>query len=543
MTPDRRWLWLAVAVHCLFGTVYLAILPLWGAVPDEPLHYSRIKYEAEFHRWPRITDPRPWGEPLAVYCLTADPAGASQHGPLYYTPAVPLYWLTSGLSLKAQLYALRGWSLVLGAIMVWLAWLALRELFDDGRLVAAGTMLVALLPHRLLMSAVIYNDIACGAATTLYLLWLIRAVEPKRAGAVGAHSEPQDARPEPPAGGPPVPPTGCGTALADKPPVAPFTDASPETAPMAAGDFSRRWLLAGCGLGLAYLAKRVVLVTVPGSLVLLWLWHRRSGRPRDDLARAVGAWLLGFLLVGGWWIALDARRYGELLPMEPGLGRATWPELFAALPAGEIARLTGFALRGLWLSIWSQVGWVPFDAGAGWAVVAWLLYGAFALATVAVPIGLARGWRREPGPARDLQLGFLVMLAGMVYGALHWVLLSGFHGNEETGKHAIALIVPLVALAAWAWRALLGERRAAGALWLGAGLFLFFNLASLTRLTTYLIPTHAPPDPPQAVARVRDLPSGAAPGLWHRYRVPGVVQQGGYVAPPGPPPAELLPPE
>lgn len=486
--PDRRGLAAALVAHAVLAGTYLAILPLWGAVPDEPLHYSRIKYEAEFHRWPRITDPRPWGEPLAVYCLTADPAGTSQHGPLYYTPAVPLYQLTSGLSLKVQLYLLRGWSLLLGALMVLLAWLALRELFDDGRLVAAGTMLVALLPHRLLMSAVIYNDIACGAATTLYLLWLIRAGKGGLSGAFSA------------------------------------------------------WFVAGCGLGLAYLAKRVVLVTVPGSLVLIWLWHRRSGRPRDDLARAVGAWLLGFLLIGGWWIALDARRYGELLPMEPGLGRATWLELFAALPAGEIARLTGFALRGLWLSIWSQVGWVPLDAGAGWTVVAWLLYGAFALATVAVPLGLVRGWRREPGQERDLQLCFVVMLAGMVYGALHWVLLSGFHGNEETGKHAIALIVPLVALAAWAWRALLGERRAAAALWLGAGLFLLFNLASVARLTTYLIPTHAPPDPPQATARVRDLPSGAAPGLWHRYRVPGVVQQGGYIAPPGPPPAELLPP-
>lgn len=486
---SRRGLWPALAAHVLLAGTYLAILPLWGGVPDEPLHYSRIKYEAEFRRWPRITDPRGWGEPLAVYCLTADPSGTSQHGPLYYTPAVPLYWLGRGLSLSAQQYLLRLWSLLLGGLMVWAAWLALRELCgEDSRAVTAGTMLVALLPHRLLMSAVIYNDIACGAATTLYMLWLIRAAK-----------------------------TG------------------------AEGPAGRPWLVAGCGLGLAYLAKRVVLVTVPGSLLLMWLWWRRSGRPRDDLARAVGAWTLGFLLAGGWWIALDAWRYGELLPMEPGLGRATWLELFAQVPAGEVAGLALFALRGLWLSIWSQVGWVPFDAGAGWRAVAWLLYGGLAVASLAVPLGLARGWRRIDPPTRHFAAAFAVMALGMVYGALHWVLLSGFHGNEETGKHAIILAVPLTALAIWAGRALVGAR-VDRALWVGAALLALFNLASIVRLTTYLIPTWAPRPPAQAATPVRELPSGAAPGLWHRYRVRGVEQQGGYVPPPGPPPAELKPP-
>ncbi len=248
--PPRRWLWLAVAVHFLLGGVYLGILPLWGAVPDEPLHYSCIKYDAELLRQPTITDPRPWGEPLAVYCFTADPCGTGGHGPLYYWLSVPLFRLTRGLTVLQQLYVLRLWTLLLSSLMIPLAWAMLRRLFGaEPELVVAGTFLVALVPHRLMLSAVVYNDIACATGTFAYL-WLLQR---------------------------------------------------------AAGDEGDRrgWFLAGCALGLAFLGKRVALVTVPGTLVAWYLQRRRLDWTAGRAWLALGAWALGFALVGGWWIARE----------------------------------------------------------------------------------------------------------------------------------------------------------------------------------------------------------------------------------------------
>lgn len=143
--------------------------------------------------------------------------------------------------------------------------------------------------------------------------------------------------------------------------------------------------------------------------------------------------------------------------------------------------------------------------------------------------GLRGRWRGLGADARDALVAFFVIALGMIYGALHWVMLYSFHNNEETGKHAIAIFVCLTALIAAAWRQFLGPRRAVGAMAVGVGLMLAFNLASVISLTTYWIPNYAPPTPALAARRVKDLPSGKAPGIWHRYRVPGVEQEGGYV--------------
>ncbi|NUQ00212.1 MAG: glycosyltransferase family 39 protein [Armatimonadetes bacterium] len=469
---------MALALHFALGGVYLAILPLWGAVPDEPLHYSTIKYDAEFVSQPTITDPRPWAEPLAVYCFTADPVGAGGHGPLYYWSSVPLFWLTRSLTVEQQLYVLRAWTLLLSALMIPLGWLVLRRLFPaDPELVAAGTLLIAVWPHRLLMSAVIYNDIACATATFYYLWLLLRA----------------------------------------------------------AGDEGRphHWFWAGAALGLAFLAKRVALVTFPGSLVLALLQARRRGDGRRVVLTHLALWALGFAVVGGWWLLRDYQLYGALFPTEPGFEarHASWLEQWYALPRATFWWKIRYILRGLWLSLWSQVGWVPLDV-AGWRPVALTLYSLFGLGTLLTVLGYLGGlksrWGGLSAETRDALTGAVVMALGMAYGALHWVMQYSFHNNEETGKHAQAILVCLVALAAAACRWLFG-RRAGGAMRLAVMVMLVFNLAAIVRLQTFLIPTYRPRTPALAHERVRDLPSGAAPGIWHRYRVPGVTQRGGLV--------------
>ncbi len=260
----RRWLAAAVALHFVLGGIYVAVLPLWGGAPDEPIHYSRIKYEGEFGKFALITNPRLWGEPLAVYCFTADPVGAAAHGPLYYATGVPIFRLTRGLTVQQQLYALRCLSLLYGAAMIPLAWWILGMLFPkDPGLVVAGTYVVLLHPHRLLMSAVVYNDIATGATMFLFLGLLLRA-----------------ARDEGPA---------------------------------------KAWFWAGCAFGLAFLAKRVALVAIPGTVVALLLQQRRVGLSRAEAAQRLALWAVGGVdRVAGqavvWAVRAGQRTRGGGLP-------------------------------------------------------------------------------------------------------------------------------------------------------------------------------------------------------------------------------------
>lgn len=478
---DRRWLWIGLALHFVLGGTYLAVLPLWGGVPDEPIHYSTIKYDAEFLRQPRITNPRPWGEPLSVYCFTADPVGAGGHGPLYYWSAVPLFELTRGLTVQQQLYVLRGWTLLFSALMIPFGWLLLRRLFpDDPGLVAAGTLTIALVPHRLMLSAVVYNDIACATASFGYLWLLLKASDDD------------------------------GT--------------------------TRDWCYAGLALGLAFLGKRVALVMIPGSVVALWLQQRRVGLPWQAALRNLGAWVGGAILVGGWWVLRDYRIYGELFPTEPGFEEQyqSWLTQWFALPHQLFWWKTRMIFWGLWVSLWSQDGWVPRDNPLGLGL--YLLCGLGTLVAVCGYFGgLKRRWRGLSAPTRDFLTASFVMTLGMAYGAWHWVMQYSFHNHGETGKHAQAILVCLVALALAGWRWLLGPRRAVWAACVGVFLLLAFNAAAITHLERDLIPRWAPPTPALAHRRVKDLPSGRAPGIWHRYRVPGVEQEGGSVPRPSMP--------
>lgn len=482
--PENRVLWACLALHFVLGCLYLLILPLWGGVPDEPLHYSHIKFVGEFWRVPLITDPRSFGGGLADYCFTADPVGTAQHGPLYYWTAAPLFWVSKGLSVEAQQYLLRVLSLLWGAAMLLPVWAILKRVFSGSPQLAGALLLcLTLLPHRLLMSAVIYNDIACATMLSLALWTLARALE---------------------------------------------DDAT-----------WKSWLWAGVALGLAALTKRVALVAFPAFLLGIWM-TRTPRRPLVSLLN-VGTFLGAFVVVAGWWFLRDLSLYGELFPTEPSFARRTWSELLLYAPADQLRFMFTYALRGLWLSLWSQVGWIPWDAGGLWGALSLFLYGGFALVSFLCATGFFAGikskWRDLDLYARRWAWLSLVVLIGMVYGALRWVLLSSFHGNEETGKHAIAISVCVLIVLGAASRFWLRERAALLPLCL-AGMLAVFNIGSLVYLSTVLVPRYRPATPALASMRVADLPSGRAPGIWHRYRVPGTVQLGGEL----PRPASARPP-
>lgn len=443
--PRRRADWALVvplAAHLVFAVLYALMLPLWGAVPDEPLHYSDIKYVAENWRLPVISDPF---RDLKEYYFVADPAGAAQHGPTYYWSAAVLYRLTESCSLTQQQYLLRLYSVLLGLLTVYFTYRALELLFaPDRSLLLPGTLLVALMPHRLLMSAVLYADAMAILASTAALYAIIWCVRGDR-------------------------------------------------------DW-RGWLLAGLVFGFDLLTKTSAIVLLPGLLLTALLLRRERLWTTQQLAGYAAAFALGAMALSGWWLVRSLRLYGALFPTEPMPPGYGWLDIVFD---PVFPRLLWLAIRGYWLSIWSQVGWLPPAATRP-------LYGILLAGTALTAAGLVAGlWGRYRGlPARQwaLLVGFAASGLTIFYAGLQRTLLVSFHSNEQTGKHAQTVLVAFVALAAASWRQLLGARRVVWVVTAAAGLMLVFNLASVYHLQTDLIPRFAPTPPPLADTPVRDLP-------------------------------------
>lgn len=444
-SPPARWMLpVVLGLHLLLASYYAVALPLWGAVPDEPLHYSDIKFVAENWRLPVINDPF---RDLKEYYFVADPAGAAQHGPTYYWSAAVIYKLAEGFSLTRQQYVLRFYSVLLGLLTVFLAYKAFQLLFPaDPFLVLACTLLVTLMPHRLLMSAVMYADVMAILGTTVALHAIIWCVQ-TRQGAAG-------------------------------------------------------WLVAGLAFGFDVLTKTSAIVVVPGlavTVALLWRGHEWSAR---QTAANVGAFAAGTLVLSGWWLWRSVHLYGELFPTEPMPPGYGWGDVIFD---PSFPWVLWMAIRGYWLSLWSQVGWLP-----QWAVLP--MYGLLLLGTAATLYGmLATLVRRHTGGSTAywaLLWGFAVSGLTIFYAGLQRTILVSFHSNEQTGKHGQTVLVAFVALAVAGWEYLVGMRRAVGVVMAGAVLMALFNGLSVYNLQTNLIPRFAPTPPPLADCPVRDLPHG-----------------------------------
>lgn len=496
-TLAPRWMLPSLlALHLVLAGYYAFLLPLWGSVPDEPLHYSHMKYVAENWRLPVISNPF---RDLSEYYVTADPAGTGAHGPLYYWSGAFLYKLTENMTLHDQQYVLRLYSVALGALMVVLGWKSFLVIFgakatgQQGATASrreetvqqrawvafAATALFCLVPHRLMISSVIYTDIMAATTASLFLYVLV----------LNCYRE-------------------AGT---------------------------RQWLVAGLALGLALMTKQTGLLLVPGAVVTLVLVTRRRAEAAQ-VWRNLGAAVGGTLLVSGWWYVRNLVLYHSPLATEQSVSQLRWTDLIF-FPGAALWQVW-FTLRGLWLSVWSQVGWLP-----PWAVEPF--YAVLLALTGLVGYGLVvqmRGrFRQAGGLPTGMLLGFLVMALSMVLAALHWVMVFP-HNNEETGKHAQTMLIALIPLVAVGWSPLIGSKRVPQALLLGAGLMLLFNILSIHHLQTDLIPRHAKPDLPSATRKVKDLPSGHVPRVEYAPDGPNRYQVHDYeAAQPSPEQRERVP--
>jgi 4-amino-4-deoxy-L-arabinose transferase-like glycosyltransferase len=94
--------------------------------------------------------------------------------PLYHLLLVPLYWVTPGGD-ETRLYVMRVASVVLGAVVVWLAYLTAGSIFPRELWARAGVPIcVALQPQFSLEAAIVNHDILVILLATLLLYLVLR---------------------------------------------------------------------------------------------------------------------------------------------------------------------------------------------------------------------------------------------------------------------------------------------------------------------------------------------------------------------------------
>jgi 4-amino-4-deoxy-L-arabinose transferase-like glycosyltransferase len=422
MNWSSRFLSLIVVAYLLAGGLYAVVTPAWQA-PDEPAHYNYVRSLAVDGRLPVL---RPGDYPAAyleqIKSAHFPPSMSidsiryeSWQPPLYYTLAMPIYWLAGG-----ALIPLRFLSVILGAGLVVAAYaLALTVYPGDTRLALGAAGFVAFVPMHLAMTASVNNDALADLLLALVMLRLIRWTR-------GANRQPYD--------------------LA----------------------------ITGVLLGLGLITKATVYaVAIPSALVALLLDERRPAL----LARRAIAIFGPALMLALPWYARNVVLYGwpdllgKLNHDAIVVGQLRTADYLAQ--AGWAAYLRDFAITSFH-SFWGQFGWmaVPMD---GQTYLALGLFSALAAAGLVLSAGdlppsassLRRG-RIVAFPFGEMERGKAGWLAGL------WVIFTllfiYFYYNisfvQFQGRYLFPALVPIGLFATVGLREILSRRWA----WLGAGI-------------------------------------------------------------------------
>jgi 4-amino-4-deoxy-L-arabinose transferase-like glycosyltransferase len=420
---------LLLLAFLLTGALYALRIPAWQA-PDEPAHYNYIRQVSE-GRLPLIEEDdydeayrsRIVSEGFPAD-LSIDPLTYEDwQPPLYYLLLVPVFRLTGG-----SLVALRLASLLFGAAIIWVAYQAASELWPRQEWLAlTATAFVAFLPQHVAGLATLNNDSLANLiiATILWLL-LRSAGRPGRAAA--------------------------------------------------------QWALIGALLGVGFLTKATVYITVPVVGLALW-WRYRQQRLalwRATIKVALPALLLGLL----WWVR-NLAVYGGF----DILGKAAHDRVVV----GQLRTADWLAQQGLapalrqfavttFQSFWGQFGWMG-------VVMDRRVYAALALFSLAVVAGLALAWRRRRWNAARRQQAAL--LAATLLATLAVYLGYNLTFLQAQGRYLFPALIPLASavaagLAGWA-TLLFGQR--SWPYWLvPAGLALGLIGLDLMALVRYIVP-------------------------------------------------------
>ncbi len=332
---------LLLLAYLALGAAFAVRTPVWQA-PDEPAHYNYVRQLADGH-WP-VIEPGDWDQAWLSEVVGSefDPvypvAGITYEDwqpPLYYLAQWPVYRLSGG-----SLVAMRLLSVLFGAGVVALAWVAGRAVFDgDAPRALAVAAFVAFLPQHLAILGSVNNDSLAELIIAAILALL----------------------------------------------VLPWPDRPPRG----------RLLALGLLLGAGFLTKATAYLMAPviGVFLLARYWPvkpDRSARPDrlpQPVRSLVRALLLVFvpaLLLGLLWWGRNVSVYGGLDVMAKGahdavvVGQPRTAEWIAQYGLGGTI---GRFLRTTFNSFWGQFGWMAAPL-PGWMV------GPLVVGTLAAVVGL-----------------------------------------------------------------------------------------------------------------------------------------------------------
>lgn len=391
---------LLLLAYVALGALFAVRTPVWQA-PDEPAHYNYVHQLADGH-WP-VIEPGDWDQAYLSEVVGSefDPAypvvGITYEDwqpPLYYLAQWPVYRLSGG-----SLVAMRLLSVLFGAGVVALAWVAGRAVFDgDAPRALAVAAFVAFLPQHLAILGSVNNDSLAELIIAAILALL----------------------------------------------VLPWPDRPPR----------RRLLALGLLLGAGFLTKATAYLMAPviGVFLLARYWPVKPDRSAveqpvggrissADLSGLVRALLLVFvpaLLLGLLWWGRNVSVYGGLDVMAKGahdavvVGQPRTAEWIAQYGLGGTI---GRFLRTTFTSFWGQFGWMAAPL-PGWMV------GPLLVGTVAAVVGLAvvSGQWSVAGRRKRLQtlvlgLTFLLTLALLVFYNLTFV--------QHQGRYLFPALIPI----------------------------------------------------------------------------------------------------
>ena len=187
---ERRWLVIIFLTYLLLAVGYSLLMPIWEA-PDEPAHYHLAWYFERIGQYPTLLQNGEANQPRAYYYFAArviheldkiNPRLSDYFLPYEYiynirVPVRRFDWNDGNYRFLLGVYLLRWINIILGALALWLMWLALRFIVPDKPyLRIAALALAALTPQFDHTMSSVSNDPLGTLAGALLIYLAIRLV-------------------------------------------------------------------------------------------------------------------------------------------------------------------------------------------------------------------------------------------------------------------------------------------------------------------------------------------------------------------------------
>ncbi len=171
-----------VLVYICTGALYAIVTPKWQA-PDEPAHFNYIRVIGDTGTLPVLQAGDYNQDYLEAIKAARFPPSMpvdairyeSYQPPLYYLAATPAYLAARATGLDGQVTALRFFSVLLGVVVLLVAYQVVRELLPGDPVLALATAgLMATIPMHVAVTASVSNDTAAELVVAAILLLAVK---------------------------------------------------------------------------------------------------------------------------------------------------------------------------------------------------------------------------------------------------------------------------------------------------------------------------------------------------------------------------------